>query len=412
MKRLVISPHDPSEFQGGTERVVYAMLRARVRRGEEVAVITGSERVIDGGASESRGEPGLAVHTIIREPRETAEMFNRPRPRAEFERIFDAIRPEIVEWHHGATLSFDLVRAACDRGAKTVMFLHDMWVSCPRHFRIPPAGIACPIGTDRNNCVPCAQIDLAWPEPEVKHWIYLYTEAARAELCAADVIIAPSRAHADTMQHYFSDLPLNIQVVPHGLLDYDLPPAPRRRGPVEPGTLTIAHFGNLVAEKGVQDLGRALGMFRHPDRVRLEIYGSELQPGVVDELRSLCPAARVQFHGPYEGFRNIYDKIVNCDVAAFPSRAPESYGLVVDEALAAGLPVFASNRGALGERVGKAGEVLPAGDAAAWARALERALLDTTYLESLRDAVPARQRTIDDAVAEIDAVVEELTSRG
>lgn len=402
MKRLVIAPHDPAEFLGGTERVVQSMVRARVRRGEEIAIFAGSERFVANGATESRGEPGIAVHTILRAPNETGEVFIRNRAREEFERIFDAISPEIVEWHHGATLSFDLVRIANGKGAKVIMFLHDLWVSCPRFFRIPPSGIRCPIGDDRSNCIECARRDLPWPEPDVANWILRYTEAAKGELCAADLLVAPSHSHADTLQHYFSDLPLNINVVPHGLLDYDLPSPPARDGAAEPGILKIAHFGNLVPEKGLEDLGRALSMLRHPERARLELYGEELNEGIVARTRELCPSVSVTYAGAYGSFRNIYDSVVNCDIAVFPSRAQESYGLVVDEAFAAGLPVFVSNRGALRERVGAAGAVLAAEDPAAWARAIERAILDEEYLIQMRRAVPRSRRTIDHALDEID----------
>lgn len=405
MKRLVIAPHDPAEFLGGTERVVQAMVRARIRRGEEIAIFAGSERFAPEGATESRGEPGMAVHRILRLPHETGDIFLRDRVRSELERFMDAMQPEIVEWHHGATLSFDLVRTAVNKGAKVIMFLHDLWVSCPRFFRIPPAGIQCPIGTDRSSCTPCAQRDLPWPAPDVTNWISRYEDAARAELCAADIRIAPSHSHADTLQHYFSDIDLNLKVVPHGLLEYDLPAPPRRESAQIPGILRIAHFGNLVAEKGLEDLADALGMLRHPDRVTLELHGEELNAGIIDKMRARAGSVVINYHGSYGSFRNIYDSVVNCDLAVFPSRAPESYGLVVDEALAAGLPVFVSNRGALRERVGAAGEVLPACDPAALSRAIERAALDESFLRGMRAAVPVRRRTIDDAVADVDEIV-------
>jgi glycosyltransferase involved in cell wall biosynthesis len=75
-------------------------------------------------------------------------------------------------------------------------------------------------------------------------------------------------------------------------------------------------------------------------------------------------------------------------VAAFPSRAPESYGLVVDEALALGVPCLVSDRGALPERVGAAGRVLPPADPAAWTRALSELLDAPETLERWRAALP------------------------
>ena len=129
MKRVVVSPHDPAEFLGGTERVVDAIVKARVRRGEEIVLFTGSER--------------FAVHRVLRARHETGEVFLRPTVRSQFDRLLAALEPEVVEWHHGATLSLDLIRAAREQRVKTVLYLHDLWLTCPRFFRIPPAGIHC-----------------------------------------------------------------------------------------------------------------------------------------------------------------------------------------------------------------------------------------------------------------------------
>jgi len=86
-------------------------------------------------------------------------------------------------------------------------------------------------------------------------------------------------------------------------------------------------------------------------------------------------------------------------VAVFPSRCEESYGLVVDEALARGVPVVVSDRGALPERVGEAGVVARAGDVAALSEALGALRADPDRLRELRARIPSRFPTIHDAAA-------------
>jgi len=89
-------------------------------------------------------------------------------------------------------------------------------------------------------------------------------------------------------------------------------------------------------------------------------------------------------------------------LGAFPSRAWESYGLVPDELMALGVPVWVSDRGAPKERVGRAGRVLAAEDAAAWTSALSEVLADPAALERERLALPVRVRTAADAVRELE----------
>ena len=60
----------------------------------------------------------------------------------------------------------------------------------------------------------------------------------------------------------------------------------------------------------------------------------------------------------------------------------EGFGLPVLEAMSAGIPVVASNRGALPEVTGGAADLVDAVDADGFARALERLLIDQTWAES------------------------------
>jgi glycosyltransferase involved in cell wall biosynthesis len=73
----------------------------------------------------------------------------------------------------------------------------------------------------------------------------------------------------------------------------------------------------------------------------------------------------------------------------YPSRA-EGFGIPPLLAMAAGVPVIAADNGAVPEVLGDAGVVVPAGDPAALAGALERALADPASLAAARAAGRAR----------------------
>lgn len=90
------------------------------------------------------------------------------------------------------------------------------------------------------------------------------------------------------------------------------------------------------------------------------------------------------------------------DAVLFPTRHEESFGLVAAEAMACGLPVLASRRGAVPEVAGQAGLLLPADDLRAWCAAIRRLALDAALRTELAAAARrrvtscfAREQTVD-----------------
>ncbi len=147
-------------------------------------------------------------------------------------------------------------------------------------------------------------------------------------------------------------------------------PARRRPGPV------VLFLGRLVPDK---DPGALLDAFAriapaHPD-LRLVLAGDgPLRPALADRARRLGLGARVDLPGWIDGPTR-RAALARAAVLALPSR-DEAVPLAVVEALAAGVPVVATEVGAVPETVGDAGIVVPPGDAAALARAVARLLSD------------------------------------
>jgi glycosyltransferase involved in cell wall biosynthesis len=101
------------------------------------------------------------------------------------------------------------------------------------------------------------------------------------------------------------------------------------------------------------------------------------------------------------------DAYAAADVLVLASRA-ETYGMVVTEALARGLPIIATAVGGLPEALGAAsddnrpGLLVPPDDPAAFAAALSRWLGDADLRRQLRRAAQDRRRTLPEWSATAD----------
>jgi glycosyltransferase involved in cell wall biosynthesis len=320
---------------------------------------------------------------------------------------------ELVHVHHWSTLHAALVRDHAAR-VPVVVTLHDLFVTCPRFFRLPvdPA-IRCPPRGDFEPCARCVAPATDWDQGRLLRGLERRARWVRAELDAAAALIVPSRSQAAKIEEHVELDAARLHVVPHGLA------RPLERLALEPwtgrGRLRVLILGHRSDVKGVKDVVRALAALAPPERERVELLllGDQVVAGYDDELRSLAGGLRLVFAGSY-GLAELGQRLRaagGAHLGAFPSRAWESYGLVPDEFQALGLPAWVSDRGAPRERIGGGGRVLPAEDPSAWARAFAQVLAQPELLERERAALPPRARTAAEAARELDRVYRRLLAR-
>jgi glycosyltransferase involved in cell wall biosynthesis len=140
----------------------------------------------------------------------------------------------------------------------------------------------------------------------------------------------------------------------------------------------VALVGRISPEKGQEDLVRAIPevVAAHPDALFL-LVGSTAKEAVAEPLTEIARARRVRdavrFTGYVEDMPALYSAI---DVLAAPSRW-EGFGLTLVEAMAAGVPVVASDVGGIPEVVGDGPAMLvPPRDPDALGAALSRVIAD------------------------------------
>ena len=117
------------------------------------------------------------------------------------------------------------------------------------------------------------------------------------------------------------------------------------------------------------------------------VLGHADYPGALGARIAATPGARL-----LDSRDDIPEVMADLDVLALPSIEPESYGLVLVEALASGTPVVATDHGGPPEIVARAapgaGRIVPVGDADALATAIVESLPDRTSPERRRARHP------------------------
>ena len=211
-----------------------------------------------------------------------------------------------------------------------------------------------------------------------------FTSAARYAIGRLNVRIAVSETAREFVAQ---DFPGEYRVIPNGVRISDY--APARRAVKTPGR--ILFVGRAEPRKGLQVLLRAFERVRarRPD-TSLVLVGPEWSearsaaPGV--DVRNVWPMARMAAMGR-TGHDDKVREMGEAEVLCVPSLRGESFGLVLAEGLAAGLPIVASDlpsyRAVLED--GALGQLVPAGNFDALADALIKLLDDPARRARLQD---------------------------
>ncbi|MCK9248235.1 MAG: glycosyltransferase family 4 protein [Solirubrobacteraceae bacterium] len=358
---MILHLHHRYRTLGGEERAIAALRRlTEDRLGEATALLERDSADVG---------PLRAVAGLVRgglDPRDVAREVDRTGAR-------------IVHAHNvHPTFGVRALRAARDAGATVVLQLHN--------YRL-----VCAVGTcvrDGDDCTACHGRDL---RPGLRH----RCRGGRAEatayavglarqqaglLAAADLVVVPSDAALERLRTLGVDLPDDrVAVVGHPV---DAGPRPadgadrvRSGGPAVVAGRLAPEKGADVAIAAARITGRDLVVANvGPDEAALRTAAADL-PHVrfvgrlaPDELEALRASASVEL---------------------VPSLAHETFGLAAAEAMLRGLPVVASDVGALRELVPDDARV-PAGDPVALAAAWVRVAADPGAADRQRDRAAAR----------------------
>ncbi|WP_425083665.1 glycosyltransferase family 4 protein [Ruegeria profundi] len=179
-----------------------------------------------------------------------------------------------------------------------------------------------------------------------------------------DQVVAVSHAQSDWMKERRLAASEKLAVIPPTV---DLEQLSSNTMPPKSKT-TIGAIGRLEQQKGFDILIQGFRSTRTPE-ARLLIFGEGSQRSYLEALAESDP--RIEFRGHAEDPAEAYQAV---DIVAIPSRW-EAYGLVLDEALAAGRTVIASKVDGLRDREGDARVSFCNLDSESWRRAIDEFLL-------------------------------------
>ena len=192
---------------------------------------------------------------------------------------------------------------------------------------------------------------------------------------------------------------------------YDAAARARTRAALDtaPADVAIVQASRFETWKGHREHIRALARLGDVPNWVLWIVGGAQRPreaAYVRELqelsRSLGLDGRVRFTGEQSEVSRF---LASADVYCQPNTGPEPFGMTYVEAMQAGLPVIASDAGALPEIVdARTGVLVPPGDIARLADALGGLVTDAPRRRQLASGAPARARSLCDPVRQVQRV--------
>lgn len=252
---------------------------------------------------------------------------------------------ELVHVRHLFKHSLDLPRVAQALAIPVVVSLHDFYLACPTVHLLDDRDRYCG-GTCTPGSGACRQPSaLLRGTPPLKNaWVHTWREEVGPVLRNASALVTTSPHAREVYERAYPDLAGPFEIIEHGRDFAARESVARRPGPGEPLRILVA--GSLEFHKGSSYLAR-LKELDSEDELEFHFIGPKPADGIP------VPGTH---HGPYERerFAARAAAIAPAVVGIF-SVCPETYCHVLTEAWAAGIPVVATDIGALGERLRKHG---------------------------------------------------------
>ncbi|QTD96631.1 glycosyltransferase [Streptomyces cyanogenus] len=328
---------------------------------QEVALLRGAGHRV--GLFERRSDD-IAARSLLGKAALPLLVPWNPAVRSELAALLRTERPDVVHVHNVFPLLSPAVLAACaDAGVPAVATLHNYTQVCPP-------------GTLQRDGRPCAECVGSVPLPAVRHGCYRGSRLATVPLAVSlsvnrrrwwsgvERFLCISAAQRDVLVR--AGMPAERLAVKHNFVP---DPGVCRTGPGE----HLLYLGRLAEAKGVRLLMAAWDEIAAGGGVGVPLVIAGAGPLEGEVAAWAAGRDDVQYAGLYDTAR-CRQAVARSVAVVAPSTWLEAFGLVVVEAMAAGVPTVAAGHGAFVELVedGVTGLLHRPGDAASLASCLRR----------------------------------------
>ncbi|MBZ0182679.1 MAG: TDP-N-acetylfucosamine:lipid II N-acetylfucosaminyltransferase [Melioribacteraceae bacterium] len=231
---------------------------------------------------------------------------------------------------------------------KVVISLHDYYLLCPDINLVYPVtnkmcnkSFANPNDNDCNYCI-SSKRKRRNPEnaPPIQNYLNIRLALVEKIIKVSDILVAPSEVVKQKFISAFgNEVGQKIEVIPHGIKILNKISVPQIND-----TLRIGFLGNATTIKG------ALILFDVVKRLSSKKIIFEIFGNVAFEFGEKLKEFGVKVHGGYHR-KDLPKLLKNIHLILIPSIWEETYCLTLTEAISLGVPVLASNSGAITERI-------------------------------------------------------------
>lgn len=438
--RILLTAHQfLPKYSYGTEVLTRDTGLEMMRRGHEVHVLTTDPDASGKSANigyEDYDHRGLKVRALKLPRRESMleGVKNEYRNDAVAEHVRDYVRrlkPDVVHMFHLIRLSGSVIGAFREFGVPVVYSSTDFWSICMRGILAKPSG-ELSTGPDEisSNCLECRKAERWFPprrvpkgvekgafywnmaeraltKPEGEHpnmalvrAVLARTKYLRETFNAVDAILVPT----DLMRGMLSANGIDpglLTLSPYGMDTSGFRGARSSRS--ESGGLRLGFIGAISQPKGLGILLEAFKRLPEDGGITLRVCGNlRGHPAYGREVYELAGGdPRINFAGTFPN-EKMAAELGKIDVLVVPSVWYENAPLVIYSALAAGIPVVATNLGGMAEivRHEENGMLFEPGDPEDLARQLERLIEEPGLLAKLEENAE-EPRSIEDSVDEM-----------
>jgi glycogen synthase len=365
--RVLLYTYAYSPNVGGIETVVYSLARGlalyHANQGTRSIELTVATDTPAGGMDDT-----LLPFPVVRRPKfwqlvkllRRAQVVHLAGPSFLPLILGLTLRKPIVIEHH----SFQVI---CPNG---LMFYEPSKTPCPGHF----------MAGRHLECFRCnAELGIL---TSIRKWVLTFPRRWLCQRVAMN--IAPTNWLSSLLQLR------KMMTIHHGLAEVSMQRFVRTKSPVA----TFAFIGRLVTCKGIRILLEASRILKQRGfQLRIRIVGDGPDRAELERLvRHLRLQDTITFLGQVSSDSLELHLSESCAVV-MPSLAGEVFGLVAAESMQRGLPVIASDIGALCEVLGPAGLTFRAGDATSLANCMQRLIECPGFAEELGQE--ARKRVFE-----------------